>query len=226
VEYKDYSNWKGWLTEVPFGELSANQNKLFQLQLKRFHIPYRGINALEIGYGNGSFVKFLIDNNSQAEGVEIQDSLLEAARAIGVPLQASINDVTCGPYDLIVAFDVLEHLTIEELQSLFRRCESLLKKDGAMLFRFPNAESFAGLGAQNGDFTHITAIAQTKLQQIIEPFGFIIEKYEGEIIYPKKRLVSIFRSVFRYILMKGMGVGSGHFFSTNVVAFVKRQHGE
>ena len=211
MEYRDYSNWKGWLTQVPFAELNEIQNKKFKLQLERYNIPYKNINALEVGYGNGSFIKFLTINNSKVEGVEIQDSLLEAARQIGVPVQNSLNNVTCDPYDLIVAFDVLEHLTVEELKSFFLRCKSILKKDGVMLFRFPNAESFAGLGAQNGDFTHITAIAQTKLQQIIEPFGFKIEKFEGEIIYPKKIVISVIRSVFRYILMKGMGIGSNHY---------------
>jgi 2-polyprenyl-3-methyl-5-hydroxy-6-metoxy-1,4-benzoquinol methylase len=221
MEYTDYSSWKGWLTQIPFAELSEVQNIKFKKQLERFHIPYKKINALEIGYGNGSFIKFLKNNDSKVEGIEIQDSLLEAAREFGIPAQRSINDVTCGPYDLIVAFDVLEHLTVEELRSLFHKCKLLLKKDGVMLLRFPNAESFAGLGAQNGDFTHITAIAQTKLQQIIEPYGFKIERFEGELIYPRKNVVHAIRSVFRYILMKGMGVGSGHFFSTNVIALVK-----
>lgn len=222
MEYKDYSNWKGWLTEAPFAEFSEVQSKRFQLQLERFSIPYKGINALEIGYGNGGFIRFLTDNGSRVEGVEIQPVLLDAARKIGIPVQESIEDVNCGPFDLIVAFDVLEHLTVEQLQSFFKKCQSLLKDDGAMLFRFPNAESFAGLGAQNGDFTHITALAQTKLQQIIEPCGFKIVKFEGELIYPKKLVVSAIRSVFRYLLMKGMGVGSKHFFSTNVVAYIKK----
>jgi 2-polyprenyl-3-methyl-5-hydroxy-6-metoxy-1,4-benzoquinol methylase len=223
MEYADYSTWKGWLTKQPFAELSDNQDKQFQLQLKRFNIPYVDINALEVGYGNGSFIKFLIKNNSKVEGVEIQSTLLEAAEKIGIPVQSSINDVANGPYDLIAAFDVLEHLTIEELQTFFLKCKSVLKNDGVMLFRFPNAESFAGLGAQNGDFTHITAIAQSKLQQLIEPLGFKITSFEGEVIYPKKIVVSAIRCIFRYLLMKGMGVGSKHFFSTNVVAVVKNK---
>lgn len=222
MEYTDYSDWKGWLTQVPFAELSEIQNQRFKLQLDKFSIKYKNINALEIGFGNGSFLKFLINNGSKVEGIEIQDSLLTAARNIGVPVCNSINDVTCGPYDLIVAFDVLEHLTVDQLHSLFRQCKLLLKDDGVMLFRFPNAESFAGLGAQNGDFTHITAIAQSKLQQLIEPCGFKIIKFEGEAVYPRKIIVSAVRSVFRYILMKGMGVGSKHFFSTNVVALIKK----
>ena len=221
MEYQDYPNWKGWLTKVPFGELSTLQTKTYELQLERLSIPYQEINALEIGYGNGSFITFLMNNGSGIEGIEIQEPLLDAAKAKGIPVQSSINDVACGPYDLIVAFDVLEHLTIEELKSLFLKCRSLLKQKGAMLFRFPNADSFAGMGAQNGDFTHITAIGQTKLQQIVEPFGLRIERFEAEIVYPKKILVDIVRSCLRYIFMKGLGVGNPYFFSCNVVAVIK-----
>jgi|ERR1017187_5703851 2-polyprenyl-3-methyl-5-hydroxy-6-metoxy-1,4-benzoquinol methylase len=221
MEYQDYSKWKGWLTEVPFAELSTLQNKKYESQLERLSIPYKEINALEIGYGNGSFIQFLLNNGSRIEGIEIQEPLLDAAKAKGIPVHSSINDVACGPYDLIVAFDVLEHLTIEELKSLFLKCRSLLKEKGAMVFRFPNADSFAGMGAQNGDFTHITAIGQTKLQQIVEPIGLRIERFESEIIYPEKIFVDAIRSCFRYILMKGMGVGNPYFFACNVVALIK-----
>lgn len=221
MDYQDYSKWKGWLTEVPFGELSTLQSKEFELQLKKLGIPYKGINALEIGYGNGSFITFMLNNGSSVEGIEIQEPLLAAAKAKGIQVKSSINDVTCGPYDLIVAFDVLEHLTIEELKSLFFKCRHLLKEKGAMLFRFPNADSFAGMGSQNGDFTHITAIGQTKLQQLVEPFGLKIKIFEGKSVYPKANiLVDIVRACFRYILMHGMGVGSSYFFSSDVVAVI------
>jgi 2-polyprenyl-3-methyl-5-hydroxy-6-metoxy-1,4-benzoquinol methylase len=220
MEYQDYSNWKGWLTQVPFGELSALQKKKYALQLERLRIPYKKTNALEIGYGNGSFITFLMNNDSKVEGVEIQEPLLNAARANGISVQNSINAVQNGPYDLIVAFDVLEHLTIEQLKDLFQKCRTLLKEKGVMLFRFPNADSFAGLGSQNGDYTHITAIGQTKLQQLVEPFGLKIERFESEIVYPKNILVHAIRSCFRYLLMKGMGIGSAYYFSGNVVALV------
>lgn len=220
MEYQGYSNWKGWLTQVPFGELTALQKRVYELQLERLQIPYKKINALEIGYGNGSFIIFLRNNDSNVEGVEIQEPLLNAARENGISVQASIDSVQNGPYDLIVAFDVLEHLTIEQLKALFLKCRTLLKENGAMLFRFPNADSFAGLGSQNGDYTHITAIGQTKLQQLVEPFGLKIARFESEIVYPKKLVVHAIRSCFRYLLMKGMGIGSSYYFSGNVVALV------
>lgn len=222
MDYQDYSKWKGWLTEVPFGELSTLESKEFESQFRKLGIPYKGINALEIGYGNGGFITFLQNNGSSVEGIEIQEPLLDAAKAKGLRVHSSINDVTGGPYDLIVALDVLEHLTIEELRSLFQKCRYLLKEKGSMLFRFPNADSFAGMGSQNGDYTHVTAMGQAKLQQLIKPFGLKIEIFEGENVYPRKNIfVDIFRSCFCYILMHGMGVGSSYFFSCDVVAVIK-----
>ncbi|HAT39076.1 class I SAM-dependent methyltransferase [Polynucleobacter necessarius] len=220
MEYSDYSQWKGWLTHTPFGELSDLQNQKYKLQLETLNIPYKKIKALEIGFGNGGFLKFLMNSKCMVEGVEIQASLLDAAKAIGIPAKNSIEDIE-GSFELIAAFDVLEHLTINELHLFFKRCKSLLKDDGYMLFRFPNAESFAGLGAQNGDFTHITAIAQSKLDQLIKPHGLEIIAFQGEAEYPKKPIINATRSIFRFILMKGMGIGSKHYFSTNVVAVIK-----
>jgi 2-polyprenyl-3-methyl-5-hydroxy-6-metoxy-1,4-benzoquinol methylase len=222
MEYENYSEWKGWLTQVPFAELSAIDRKRFQLQLDKYRVPYKNINALEIGYGNGSFVRFLLDHGSEVEGVEVQRPLLEAAKARGIPVHSSIDEVEHGPYDLIVAFDVLEHLSIDQLRTLFVKCAQLLKEGGVMFFRFPNADSFAGMGAQNGDFTHITAIGQTKLQQLVEPCGFRIERFDAEVIYPQKAIAHAIRSGFRYLLMKAMGLGNTYFFSCNVVAVVKR----
>lgn len=223
MEYNDYSKWKGWITEAPFGEISDLQFQTYQNQLDILDIPYKGIRALEIGYGNGGFLKFLLTNSCHVEGVEIQKPLIDAAKNCNMVVKDSITDID-GSFDLIAAFDVLEHMTIGDLQIFFEKCKSLLSKNGTMLFRFPNAESFAGLGAQNGDFTHITAIAQSKLDQLIRPYGFKITKFEGEAMFPKKPLVNFIRGIFRYILMKGMGVGSKHFFSTNVVAVVKHSN--
>lgn len=220
MEYSKYVEWKGWLSEVKFGSLTDFQYMQYKNQLDKLGVPYKNLNALEIGYGNGGFLKFLLKNNCNVEGIEIQEPLLDAAKIFGIPTKNSIDDIE-GSFDLIVAFDVLEHLTINELQHFFEKCKLLLKKDGSMLFRFPNAESFAGLGAQNGDFTHITAIAQSKLDQLVKPHSLTIATFQGEAEYPKKPIVNFIRGVFRYLLMKGMGVGSRHFFSTNVIAVVK-----
>jgi 2-polyprenyl-3-methyl-5-hydroxy-6-metoxy-1,4-benzoquinol methylase len=219
--YADYSKWKGWLSSTPFAELAEIQSRRFAAQLDRLGIPYRNINALEIGFGNGDFMAFLKNNGSRVEGTEIQPSLLEAAKGKGFVAATSLDGLGGGPYDLIAAFDVLEHLTIEQLRELFAKCKPLLKPGGAMVFRFPNADSYAGMPAQHGDFTHITPIGQTKLWQLVEPHGLRIERFEGEWLYPRRPIVNAIRACFRYVVVHGTGIGNSYFFSVNVVAVVK-----
>jgi hypothetical protein len=43
---------------MPFGELSSQENEKFQMQLDRCGIPYTQFNALELVFGNGSFMRF------------------------------------------------------------------------------------------------------------------------------------------------------------------------
>ena len=221
MEYKNYSDWKGWVSKNPFGYLSNQDETRFKLQLEKININYKKIKVLELGFGNGSFMNFIQKHKSLVHGIEIQENLLTEAKVKGFTVYNSIKNIKEKEYDLIAGFDVLEHMTIDQLQEFFKKSSKIIKKDGFMIFRFPNAESFAGLGAQNGDFTHITAIAKTKLDQIIQPHGLEIVKFEGELIYPNKILISFIRRIFRYLLMKGMGIGSKHFFSTNVIAVLK-----
>jgi hypothetical protein len=67
MDYEDYASWKGWLVDVPFGELSNLQEKKFELQMTKAGINYKNINVLKIGFGNGSFMNFIRKNNSQIE---------------------------------------------------------------------------------------------------------------------------------------------------------------
>ena len=79
-------------------------------------------------------------------------------------------------------------MTLDQLKDLFQHASKKLSASGKMLFRFPNGDSYAGLAAQNGDYTHITSIGQSKLRQIVEPYGFVIESFGGRVEYPEKSI--------------------------------------
>jgi 2-polyprenyl-3-methyl-5-hydroxy-6-metoxy-1,4-benzoquinol methylase len=224
--YIDYTAWKGWDDKSPFGSISPVERECFKYQLDKYNIEYKNINALEIGFGNGGFIKFLLENNSTVTGLEIQEEQLEKAQHLGIETYSLIENIANKKYDLIVGFDVLEHLSITELQNFFSKAESLLAKDGVMFFRFPNADSFAGMIAQNGDYTHITAIGISKLQQLLRPVGLNIIHFDGAILYPKRFFVHGIRALIRKVITKTTGVGNHYFFAGNVVAVVGRQLGD
>lgn len=64
---------------------------------------------------------------------------------------------------------------MDHLQDLFARATKLIRAGGGMLFWFPNADSLAGMGAQNDDFTQITAIGGQTLHQLVEPWSLWID---------------------------------------------------
>ena len=70
-----------------------------------------------------------------------------------------------GNFDLIVAFDVMEHMSWEQLLVLFDTLAALLKSGGHVLARFPNAQSPLGCVTQNGDWTHRSALSAQVLMR-------------------------------------------------------------
>ncbi|HEY0180681.1 MAG TPA: methyltransferase domain-containing protein [Dokdonella sp.] len=66
-------------------------------------------------------------------------------------------------YDLIVAFDVLEHWDTDELIANFEAIAALLFEGGLFLARFPNGHSAFGRIYQYGDFTHKSVLSHYKI---------------------------------------------------------------
>ncbi len=220
--YDDYARWKMSVNDwSEFFELKEFESEEIALQFSESKIYLSNSRVLEIGFGSGKNLRWLQDNGCSVEGIEIQENLLELAREKKFKVFRNIIDAV-GPYDFIVGFDVLEHMSIEQLKEFFDQASKKLSSSGKMIFRFPNADSYAGMAAQNGDYTHITLIGQSKLRQIVEPFGLEIESFEGRVDYPVNKIKSMFLKLVRWPLVKIIGFGIPYFFSGNVVAVVKR----
>jgi len=223
-DYDDYARWKISVDDWgSFFELTESEAKEISLQFQRSKIFLKGANVLELGFGSGKILKFLRDTGCSVEGIEIQENLLKLAQEKEFKVYKNIAD-TQEYYDVIVAFDVLEHMSLGQLQEFFKHAANILKPKGKMLFRFPNADSYAGMAAQNGDYTHITSMGQSKLHQIVEPFGLEIESFEGRIDYPVHKLRSMLLKLIRWPLIKIIGFGNPYFFAGNVVAVVKHSN--
>jgi SAM-dependent methyltransferase len=69
-------------------------------------------------------------------------------------------------FDLIVAFDVLEHMMVEEIADFLSLAASLLNPGGRLLARFPNGSSPIGAFYQAGDITHVTVLSAPRIRQI------------------------------------------------------------
>lgn len=175
-----YVAWKGW--GAKFGTLSRGDAIYFQRELREAVRGRAVRRVLEVGYGNGVFLGFARSQGWSVTGTELQPELIEIALAAGFDARSAgdLDALADGEYDLIVAFDVFEHIppdiSIEFLRGLTRK----LRDGGRILLRFPNADSWIGNPFQNGDVTHVNAIGGYKMGQYAVECGLDVVRFRAE----------------------------------------------
>lgn len=162
--YQGYAAWKRWQGRF---EASTRDARYFDAEFRG--LPLTGKRVLEIGFGDGRFMAWARTQGAEVEGLEINPEMLAAAGRHGyVARNASLEELRSAGarYDLIVAFDVLEHWDTEELMANFREIAVLLRPGGRLLARFPNGHSPFGRVYQNGDFSHRSVLSCYKIEYL------------------------------------------------------------
>jgi 2-polyprenyl-3-methyl-5-hydroxy-6-metoxy-1,4-benzoquinol methylase len=130
-----------------------------------------GRKIVELGFGNGGFLRYATEEGANVGGTELLAEACARANERGARVyMPDLSDAlaeNAGKFDLVVAFDVMEHMTAEQLLALFDTLAALLKSGGHVLARFPNAQSPLGCVTQNGDWTHRSALSAQVLMQIL-----------------------------------------------------------
>lgn len=120
-----YNPWK-WEHERVFQRLKA------------------GDRVLEIGCGNGYFLKRLAEKGATGLGLELNDEAIRAGEKLGVtirnqPLQQHALEGG-EQYDVVCAFQVFEH--VNEVGEFFRQALACLKPGGLLAIGVPNNDSY------------------------------------------------------------------------------------
>lgn len=164
----EYLKWKSWGGDQ-FANLSASDRAYYCAEIERSgrNYPARS-RVLEVGFGNGGFLKFCASMQWDVTGTEVNPELITIARAAGYDVMGAekIREFSSGMFDLVVAFDVLEHIPKDELTPFLSEIRRILKQDGRFIARFPNGDSPFGLVYQNGDITHITSIGNIMIRHV------------------------------------------------------------
>jgi len=118
----------------------SSRNRLFKSIIKRYQSQTGKTNFLEIGCGNGGFIRQIVDNhNLEITGSEIYLKGLHYAKKSLADVNFIQFDVTKGCigelFDMIVAFDVLEH--IENDVEAISNINQMLAKNGIMVLSVP-----------------------------------------------------------------------------------------
>jgi 2-polyprenyl-3-methyl-5-hydroxy-6-metoxy-1,4-benzoquinol methylase len=202
-----YIDWKNWRNES-FGQYSAVLASYYAIETGSYVRP--GVDVLEIGFGNGSFIGWARDMGATVYGVELNAILVERAGTLlgmGRAFQ-DLNDESlterAGTFAVIVAFDVIEHIATDELPRFFRRMRSLLEPNGRLIVRFPNGDSPFGRIYQHGDPTHLSTIGSQKVRYFAENAGLKVEAVRA----PSLPLAGngIERAIKRWLLKSGRRV--------------------
>ncbi len=174
-QYHAYRTGKSW-DASSFGVCDTIDARYFDVELARSGIrATQGAAVLEIGFGNGQFAAWAAYRGLSYVGTELDDVLVELARGKGFeafPATLDLTRPTKGKkFNFIVAFDVLEHLSVEEIITLLRSASECLVDGGSFLARFPSGDSPFARSIQYGDWTHRTTIGSGIVHQLAYAAG-------------------------------------------------------
>ena len=159
---QNYQDWKNWRS-VDFASASKEENLYFSKLRKSFKLG-DNLDVLEVGFGNGSFLDFSKSVGWNISGVELISTLVDRATENGFNAFHSIDNIpSINKYDLIVAFDVLEHIEPDQLLIFLEKIRNFLHPNGSLIIRVPNGSSPFGLSNQHGDITHHNIITESKM---------------------------------------------------------------
>lgn len=134
---------------------------------------------LEIGCGWGPFIYALKKlGYSNIEAIDVIPECCEFVnREFGINIVCSdaINYFASKinkKFDVIVAFDVVEHLNKMEIIFLMQKIYESLKDNGVFIMRVPNGGSLNGLYIRYSGFTHELAFTCLSINEIFKVASF------------------------------------------------------
>ena len=145
----------------------------------------KDLRILEIGCGNGRFVKYLEEQGFEAvEGIDISQDQIDFAKKKFKLTSVSVQDTLPylrkkkKTYDVIYLVDVVEHLELEYLVELGRCIHERLAPGGRLIMQAPNG--LAPLSPNRfSDVTHLRAYTDYSFTQLQKMFGFeTVANYE------------------------------------------------
>lgn len=104
----------------------------------------RKLRVLDIGHGDGRFLKFVQEAGHEAHGVEIDPKAVEQARKLGLDsrqgdIDAALAEWGEGTFDYLTMSHVIEH--VHDPVHVIQAANRLLKPGGYLWIEWPNPEA-------------------------------------------------------------------------------------
>lgn len=132
---------------------------------------------LEVGAGDGYFLKVAQDEGWEIEGLELSRPRIERART-WFDINLKCGDLSDMPFpaasfDAIVMFQLIEH--VHHPQDLLKRVYELLRPQGIMMLSTPNVLAYARKGREVNSWRiprHLFFFTPLTLVRTVENIGF------------------------------------------------------
>ena len=191
-DYERYGAFKSGATASQPGRLKNLARRLgFRNRYLRFlRNASRQDPLLEIGCGDGSFLRELLDAGfNNVLGLEpsptyspVVDPRLIARTFADQYLETAAS----ASIGTAVALDVFEHVPADSLRTLLVMLEDRLLPGGIVLIRVPNMATGLGQFTYFGDLSHTTALNEMSLRQLAFDTAFsTIRFYPEPFAYPR-----------------------------------------
>ena len=175
-----YIDWKNW-DKDSFAKTSKLEETYFNNIVKLLKLK-KSSKILEIGFGNGSFLGYATRLKFNYVGVESNQNLVDLAINKNFSAYTSLDKIDKkSKYDLIILFDVIEHINSDAVEEFFSEMKVHLEETGSIFLRFPNGSSPLGLGNQHGDVTHCNVVTLPKLNYWCYNSDLKVILYRGDI---------------------------------------------
>ncbi len=218
------------------GELESRAPYLRRLVSRHFP-PERDASVLDLGCGSGALLHVAREAGfRRLRGVDTSAEQVDAAARLGIAgvEQGDLLEVVAAlaeaSEDVIVAFDVMEHLEKGQLLRFVDGAHRALKPGGRLLVHVPNAESPFFGAVRYGDLTHELAFTGESLSQLLRAAGFREVR-----CFEDQPVVHGVRSAVRLVLWKAIrtllrlavaaetgSAGRGAIFTRNLLAVAVR----
>jgi len=155
-----------------------------QMKFKKFSRHFSAIESLnppiqrllDIGAGQGHFLKTTLDSGWQADGMEVSPAAREAAdKLFNIKLLSKIPPPEDGHYGVVTLWDVIEH--VANPKALIRQAIELLVPGGYLMVQTGNVDSReAHLDLRRWNLWHVTHsyyFSSLTLSQLIDHVGLV-----------------------------------------------------
>jgi 2-polyprenyl-3-methyl-5-hydroxy-6-metoxy-1,4-benzoquinol methylase len=135
----------------------------------------RSLVVLDYGCGSGKVAKAFTERGTHVVGIEPNESFAQSAKALGVDLVQSLDQIQSSMIDLVLLVEVIEH--VRDPCSTLLEIRRVLKDGGRLYLSTPNRRGLLAFiaGCRWREFanpTHLTLFSETGLRELLRRTGF------------------------------------------------------